>query len=139
MIHRRDLGKIARMHKQLWHRKLFGKSPFRGQDELLKTHFAGPGSDPCSSFETLIHYFWDAQQHYLHNTGTLAYYPGAGSIYGARNDGIEGVTRLLPLWAAYRNSPRRASADPELAPRHRPHAARGRQGPTRPRPRHRGA
>lgn len=105
MIRRRDLAKIAHMHKQLWHRKLFGKSPYPGQDDLLKTCFASPAGHPCQRFETLMHYFWDAHQHYLHNTSTLAYYPGAGSIYGARNDGIEGVSRLLPLWAAYRNSP----------------------------------
>jgi hypothetical protein len=105
MILRRDLAMIARMHKQLWHRKLFGKPPFRGQDDLLKSRFAGPADHPCQRFEVLMHYFWDAHRHYLDSTSTLAYYPGAGSIYGARNDGIEGVTRLLPLWAAYRNSP----------------------------------
>ncbi|MFC6669012.1 DUF2264 domain-containing protein [Marinobacterium aestuariivivens] len=105
MIHRRDLAMIARMHKQLWHRKLYGKAPYRSRDDLLKSRFAGPADHPCQRFAVLMHYFWDAHRHYLHSTGTLAYYPGAGSIYGARNDGIEGVTRLLPLWAACRNAP----------------------------------
>lgn len=49
----------------------------------------------------LVAYLWLGQSTYLDAHGTAAHYPGQPSIYGARSDAIEGVTRLLPLWAAY--------------------------------------
>ena len=53
----------------------------------------------------LLRYFWTGYAHSIDRHGTIADYPGAPSCYGARNDAIEGVTRLLPLWAAAYSSP----------------------------------
>jgi hypothetical protein len=61
--------------------------------------------------QALVAYLWQGQRCYTDKHGTAAYYPGEPSIYGARCDAIEGVTRLLPLWAAYVGWPH---ADPKV-------------------------
>nr|WP_067297805.1 DUF2264 domain-containing protein [Marinobacterium profundum] len=111
MINGQDLALIFRMQKQRWHRRVNRRPNFDQQDETLVSEFQNHASVPMDRLEQLLRYFWNAHQHYLHVSGTLAYYPGEGSIYGARSDAIEGVTRLLPLWSAYRSSP---YADPQL-------------------------
>ena len=63
--------------------------------------------------QALVSYLWLGQSRYLDAHGSAAHYPGQPSIYGARNDAIEGVTRLLPLWAAYLGW---THADPKLVP-----------------------
>jgi hypothetical protein len=73
----------------------------------LPQAIAAAGSDAVRLSAGLVDYFWRAQQHYLAPGGTLAYYPGHPSIYGARSDAVEGVSRLMPLWAAYASSPHR--------------------------------
>jgi hypothetical protein len=73
----------------------------------LQQAIAAAGSDAVQLSARLVDYFWCAQQHYLTPDGTLAYYPGHPSIYGARCDAVEGVSRLMPLWAAYASSPYR--------------------------------
>ncbi len=111
MINPQNIALIIRMQRQLWHRRWHRRAAFKQHDRALQNCFSDTGANVCDRINHLTEYFWQAQQRYLHHDGTLAYYPGAGSIYGARNDGIEGVTRLLPLWAAYCNSP---LADPEV-------------------------
>ncbi|MEH6648957.1 MAG: DUF2264 domain-containing protein [Motiliproteus sp.] len=111
MINKQNIAFIARMQRQCCHRRWHLRSAFKQHDETLKNRFNDSSGTVCDRINHLTQYFWQAHQHYLHRSGTIAYYPGAGSIYGARNDGIEGVTRLLPLWAAYRSSP---LADPQL-------------------------
>lgn len=105
MISRQNITFIVRMQRQRWHRLWHSRSVFKQQDQPLKRFFGDSANTLCDRLDYLTQYFWQAHQHYLQRGGTIAYYPGAGSIYGARSDGIEGVTRLLPLWASYRNSP----------------------------------
>jgi hypothetical protein len=85
---------------RLWRRK----RPFVRLDEAIRQDVAASGDDAVAMTRSLVDYLWQAQRHYLHRNGTLAYYPGWPSIYGATNDAVEGVTRLMPLWAAYAGS-----------------------------------
>ena len=80
------------------------------EDEEIRGIFTEKNCD-LRSFDRAVRYFWNAQQHYLDSDHTIAYYPGYPSIYGAQSDAIEGVTRLLPLWAAYSASPLSAHSD----------------------------
>ncbi len=78
----------------------------------------------------LVHYLWQGFEGYVDRHGTLAHYPGQPSIYGARNDAIEGVTRGLPLWSAYLTW---SGADAFLADRMRRAVARALDHGTDPR------
>jgi hypothetical protein len=89
-----------------WHRR----PDWVEQDAALQAEAAHWTQDASAMVGRLIGYFWAGHQHYRDRHGRLAYYPGLPSIYGARNDAIEGVTRLMPLWAAYAASP-----DPDAA------------------------
>jgi len=51
--------------------------------------------------QLLIDYFWKAHKHYANQSLTRAHYPGFSSMHGSDSDGIEGISRLLPLWASY--------------------------------------
>jgi len=75
------------------------KPPLPGVDDALRAHLADPACTAASAAEALVNYFWTTHQHALDQHGTLADYPGWPSMYGSRNDAIEGVTRLAPLWA----------------------------------------
>lgn len=59
----------------------------------------------CSSsqaqLQILVEYFWCAHKYYLNPHKTRAYYPGYASMHGRAVDGLEGVSRTLPLWAAF--------------------------------------
>jgi len=105
MISRSDLTKIKRMQRHRLHRIIYSRRPFEKKDQWIKDIFKNESLAITFKFECLIDYFWEAHKYYCANSPTLAYYPGETSIYGCRNDAIEGVTRLLPLWAAYISSP----------------------------------
>jgi hypothetical protein len=105
----RRILRYQRERAQRWWRR---RPAYTREDRALQAEAAGWSQDARAMAERLVRYFWHAHLHYRHRHGTLAYYPGWPSIYGARNDAIEGVTRLMPLWAAYATSPQ---ADPGLA------------------------
>jgi hypothetical protein len=67
--------------------------------EVLRA-LSEPGLAPRQGVEALVQYFWATHRYALDEHGTLADYPGWPSMYGARNDAIEGSARLAPLWAA---------------------------------------
>ncbi|WP_448556467.1 DUF2264 domain-containing protein [Thalassotalea montiporae] len=69
-----------------------------GTDKLIQ-EFSNAKLTVEDRCNLLARYFWQGQSYYANHSRTRAYYPGAASIYGANNDGIEGVTRLMPLWA----------------------------------------
>lgn len=69
--------------------------------EPLPAALLAPDRPALALADGLTAHLWSCHPRRLDAHGTLAYYPGAPSIYGARNDAIEGVTRLAPLWAAY--------------------------------------
>ncbi len=75
------------------------KRPLPGLDEAVRARLADPACNVAAAAEALVEYFWLTHQHALDRHGTLADYPGWPSMYGARNDAIEGVARLAPLWA----------------------------------------
>lgn len=100
-----SLALMYRGQQQNLARWRVAKAPFSELDESIKQDFSDPGLTEVEKIQCLLSYLWQANQHYLSDDATLAYYPGLPSIYGARNDGIEGVSRLLPLWAACLNSP----------------------------------
>ncbi len=75
------------------------KPPLPGVDEAVRQRLAAPGITAGQAAEALVDYFWQTHQHALDRHGTLADYPGWPSMYGARNDAIEGTARLAPLWA----------------------------------------
>lgn len=77
----------------------------RGSAEPLPAALLAPDLPPLELADLLTAHLWSNHLPRLDAAGTLAYYPGAPSIYGARNDAIEGVTRLAPLWAAYASWP----------------------------------
>lgn len=88
------------LHRERWTRwlamrRLDVREEAVGRERVVRAGNAG------DTAQALVAYLWLGQCRYLDAHGTAAHYPGQPSIYGARNDGIEGVTRLLPLWAAY--------------------------------------
>lgn len=91
-----------------WRRR---RPPWTAADAEIAAQVATSGASEASGANgnalsrALLSYFWRGQQHYVDAHGTLADYPGWPSLYGARSDAVEGVTRLLPLWAAALNSP----------------------------------
>jgi len=107
-----ELAKLGRFQWQRLQRMLRMRRPYRKGDAAMLARVAALGDDVSALSDELVAYFWTAQQHYAVRGGTLAYYPGYPSIYGARNDAIEGVSRLMPVWAAYVTSP---GAAPDLA------------------------
>jgi len=110
MITAKELKKLFKMQTQKLHQLFYSKTNYSQNDVLIKQAFINPDLSVVDKFEASVDYFWQAQKHYKISSGTLAYYPGYGSIYGARNDGIEGISRLLPLWAAYLSSPAQKSS-----------------------------
>lgn len=117
MLSRAELGKIARNQQQLLQRLRLQAPPWhephhKQHDNTLSAALSAHSNDAVTYCQRLIDYFWPAFLHYLTADGCRAYYPGYASIYGATNDGIEGVSRTLPLWAAYSSSP---LAEPQLA------------------------
>lgn len=100
-----ELRRIARFQRERALRLWRMKRPFVEQDAAIRQQLADSRDDAVAMSSRLVDYFWQAQRHYLHRDGTLADYPGWPSIYGATNDAVEGVTRLMPLWAAYASSP----------------------------------
>ena len=59
------------------------------QDEQLYRRLA-TAPDAATMSSLVLDYCWTAQCRYRDRHHTLAYYPGYPSIYGARNDAIEG-------------------------------------------------
>ena len=96
-----DLINIKRWQTQKLHRSLQIKRKFPDNDDHIKGFFLDPNTPPFSKLNELVHYFWAAHKHYRNPDFPQVYYPGISSIYGARNDGFEGMSRLLPLWASY--------------------------------------
>ncbi|MEJ6002458.1 DUF2264 domain-containing protein [Paucibacter soli] len=113
-----ELAKLGRFQWQRLQRLLRMRRPYRQGDAAMVARAADLGDDASALSDELVAYFWAAQRHYSVRGGTLAYYPGHPSIYGARNDAIEGVSRLMPVWAAYVTSP---GAAPRLAAQMRAH------------------
>lgn len=111
MINWQDLKFIAGMQKQNWHKLLTRKAVFVENDEKIKSVFADTLLSYDEKFDHLVRYFWEAHKHYYVKGQASAYYHGYSSIYGAKNDGVEGVSRLLPLWACYLTN---ANSDPTL-------------------------
>lgn len=90
--------------RQRLRRMLRRKRTFDRYDQDIKSVF--PGSQPTlEGFSAVVDYLWRAYEHYVDDWGTIAYYPGWPSIYGAASDGVEGVSRTMPLWAAFATSP----------------------------------
>lgn len=87
--------------RRWWHRR----APLLELDAGIRNAVETADGDADALSRALVDYLWRAHLHYRQPDGTLAYYPGWPSIYGATNDAIEGVTRLMPLWAAYGASP----------------------------------
>jgi hypothetical protein len=89
---------VGRQLERLQHwRRL--KGPLPGADETIRERLAAPHCTAAQAAEALVDYFWQTHRHALDRHGTMADYPGWPSMYGARNDAIEGVARLAPLWA----------------------------------------
>ncbi|MFW8590371.1 DUF2264 domain-containing protein [Glaciecola sp. 2405UD65-10] len=63
----------------------------------------------------LVDYFWRAHKYYLDPHKTRAYYPGFASMHGRAVDGLEGVSRTLPLWAAYASYEQSRGASSKVA------------------------
>jgi len=105
-----DLQIIWRRQNERLARLRYGRRAYSVGDALIQQQLATAPLDPVAMSSALVTYFWQAQEHYVVPDKTLAYYPGHPSIYGVRNDAIEGVTRLMPLWAAYATSPYQEAA-----------------------------
>jgi len=100
-----DFQIIWQRQTERFARLRYGRRAYANGDAPIQQQLATAPLDPVVMSSALVTYLWQAQQHYVSPDKTLAYYPGHPSIYGARNDAIEGVTRLMPLWAAYASSP----------------------------------
>ncbi|WP_333609458.1 DUF2264 domain-containing protein [Arsukibacterium sp.] len=112
MLSLADFKLIYRNQRQLWQKHCLQKKPFAQADKLQQALLSTNPDKPAEYCQQLIDYFWPAFCHYRTAAGCRAYYPGLPSIYGATNDGIEGISRTLPMWAAYSSSP---LAKPELS------------------------
>jgi hypothetical protein len=109
---------LTRFQWQRLQRLLRMRSAYEQGDAAMVACAAEAGEDAAALSDALVGYFWAAHRHYAVRGGALAFYPGHPSIYGARNDAIEGVSRLLPVWAAYVSGP---DARPALAAQMRDH------------------
>lgn len=105
MIGLGDLRLSLARRRQQWRRWRWSRPAFTALDSQIRDTFSRSGMASNHKFTELVRYFWRAHQHYRHSATTRVYYPGWPSIYGADNDGFEGMSRLLPLWAAYTASP----------------------------------
>lgn len=106
-----DLCRIRRFQGERLARAWRRRPAWTVEDDAVRGALEAAGDDAGAMSRALLGYFWRGQCHYRDAHGTLADYPGWPSIYGARNDAIEGVTRLLPLWAAALCSPLCGEAD----------------------------
>ncbi|MDF2177301.1 DUF2264 domain-containing protein [Aliiglaciecola sp. CAU 1673] len=105
MIGWQDLQRSVAFRRQQWRRWRLSRQPFAEMDAAIQSAFSSTELSVSEKLEQLVEYFWTAHRHYRHPLTTRVYYPGLGSIYGPDNDGFEGMSRLLPLWAAYICSP----------------------------------
>ncbi len=124
--------RIRRFQVERWARWRRKRPDWTQQDAPLQALLAAGGDDVLAQSRTLLAYFWAGQQHYVDRHGTLADYPGWPSIYGARNDAIEGVSRLLPLWAAALECPLLAPTDVAGMAEHLARALRNGSDPAHP-------
>lgn len=93
-------AQVRRYQSERWASWRRRANLWTAQDEAVREAVQAAGQDVDALSRVTLAYFWAGQEHYLDAHGTLADYPGWPSCYGARNDAIEGVTRLMPLWAA---------------------------------------
>jgi hypothetical protein len=100
-----ELRRLIGRQRERWQHWQRLRSPLQQADAEVAVAVCAAGDDVAALSRTLVDYFWRTHERALDARGTLADYPGWPSIYGARNDAIEGVTRLLPLWAAQLASP----------------------------------
>ncbi len=101
MISLQELPLILKRQREKFRRLRLLRAPDSSRDEALIRLFGDETVSDDLKCHGLVEYLWYHYTQRLDHQGTIAYYPGLPSIYGARNDGIEGVTRLLPLWACY--------------------------------------
>ncbi|MAZ90122.1 MAG: hypothetical protein CL693_21015 [Cellvibrionaceae bacterium] len=105
MISIKDLQQSYHWQRQNLERLWLQSSNYSQDDESIKSCFSSAYQSVSEKLDALTLYFWQANQHYRNPHNTAVYYPGMGSIYGAKSDGMEGMSRLLPLWSAYYLSP----------------------------------
>lgn len=103
---------LFKNYQQNWQKWRNQPPPFDALDHQMLTSLMQPTATALHFNQQLVEYFWQGYCHYRSANGCRAYYPGLGSIYGATNDAIEGVSRTLPLWASYLSS---SLADQALA------------------------
>lgn len=93
----RNIVKFQRQRLLKW----WQQAPVKTNNDAALCNDIAKCDDNKQQLQFLIDYFWQAQRHYATKDHTRAYYPGFASMHGSDSDGIEGVSRLLPLWAAY--------------------------------------
>jgi hypothetical protein len=90
-------------------------SAAEGQAEhAVEATFLGESADPSKRYEALFTYFLHGITAHATPDFAAIHYPGMGSIYGYKVNGLEGFARTVPLFAAWIHSGRNPLVtDPE--------------------------
>ncbi|MCK8565458.1 DUF2264 domain-containing protein [Yersinia ruckeri] len=101
-----DAAMYYQLFKQHMIRQWHKKRPYGIHDMRLQGLFQDPQISLQHLCDYLVRYVAEAFEHYAVWDHTHAYYPGRPSQQNARIDALEGVSRVLPILAAWlRNQP----------------------------------
>lgn len=101
-----DAAMYYQLFKQHMIRQWHKKRPYGIHDMRLQSLFQDPQISLQHLCDYLVRYVAEAFEHYAVWDHTHAYYPGRPSQQNARIDALEGVSRVLPILAAWlRNQP----------------------------------
>lgn len=96
-----DFHLYKKLFKENIIRKFVRKSAYRRHDEFVMQVFQDSHQSLSSLCEILVRYIAEAFSHYQIWDYTHAYYPGRPGQQTVRTDALEGVSRVLPLFAAW--------------------------------------
>ncbi|QJW51926.1 DUF2264 domain-containing protein [Proteus terrae] len=98
-----------RLFKENIIRRLVRKSAYRRYDKTITDFFSDENRSLFSLCEMLTQYVTQAFHHYQVWGYSHAYYPGSPGQQTARTDALEGVSRVLPLLAAWTVSSKKST------------------------------
>jgi len=84
------------------------KDAFPSKDESLLADFHTEEPPLTHAYDNLFLYFLEGFESHRTPTGSMATFPGLPSRHGAITDGMEGFTRMAPMWGAWVSSSRPA-------------------------------
>src|SRR5665213_2862507 len=89
-------------------RQHLSREVFPVRDEALLADFRSDKPPNIDAYNNLFLYFVQGFETFRTPTGSMATFPGLPSRHGATADGMEGFSRMAPMWGAWVASGRSA-------------------------------